>query len=216
MAEHERITAGLDLPVYFCAPHHPWQRGTNENTNGLLRQYLPKSADLRTLTQDDLDRIAARLNDRPRCVLDWEAPARARTVTRNSRPRTTEPVARSSWQDRSMAATRLPELDVARVEKYCANRVPEHLRHEIRVECDIAPGHLTICECHPPWHEDSGPDWTRFPIARLQFTKKTGLWTLYWRDRNLAFHRYQPLAPSRHVQDLLDHIENSGDPIFWG
>ncbi|REK75323.1 DUF3024 domain-containing protein, partial [Rhodococcus erythropolis] len=47
-------------------------------------------------------------------------------------------------------------------------------------------------------------------------TKKTGLWTLYWRDRNLKFHRYQFLAPSPHVQDLLDHIENGGDPIFWG
>ena len=62
----------------------------------------------------------------------------------------------------------------------------------------------------------SEPEWTRFPIARLSYTKKTGLWTLYWRDRNLKFHRYQFLAPSPHVQDLLDHIENGGDPIFWG
>ncbi|GAA3130469.1 hypothetical protein GCM10020255_004080 [Rhodococcus baikonurensis] len=46
--------------------------------------------------------------------------------------------------------------------------------------------------------------------------EETGLWTLYWRDRNLKFHRYQFLAPSPHVQDLLDHIENGGDPIFWG
>ncbi|MFA3900326.1 IS30 family transposase, partial [Rhodococcus qingshengii] len=52
MAAHERITAVLDLPVYFCAPHHPWQRGTNENTNGLLRQYLRKNADLRTFSQE--------------------------------------------------------------------------------------------------------------------------------------------------------------------
>ncbi len=74
MAEHERITAALDMPVYFCAPHHPWQRGTNENTNGLLRQYLRKNADLRTLTQDDLNRVADRLNDRPRRVLDWDSP----------------------------------------------------------------------------------------------------------------------------------------------
>ncbi|WP_430336341.1 IS30 family transposase [Rhodococcus sp. ACT016] len=74
MAEHERITAALDMPVYFCAPHHPWQRGTNENTNGLLRQYLSKNADLRGFTQDDLDVIAARLNNRPRRVLDWHSP----------------------------------------------------------------------------------------------------------------------------------------------
>ena len=76
MAQHERITATLDLPVYFCAPHHPWQRGTNENTNGLLRQYLHKNADLRRFTQDDLDAIAAKLNGRPRRVLAWRSPRR--------------------------------------------------------------------------------------------------------------------------------------------
>ncbi|GAA3138992.1 hypothetical protein GCM10020255_014970 [Rhodococcus baikonurensis] len=89
-----------------------------------------------------------------------------------------------------MAATGLPELDVARIVKYCASRVPEQYRHEIRVECDITPRHVTICECRPPWREDFGPEWTRFPIARLYYTKKTGLWTLYWRDRHLKFHRY--------------------------
>ncbi len=115
-----------------------------------------------------------------------------------------------------MAATGLPELDVARVVKYCAGRVPEQYRHEIQVECDIAPRHVTICECRPPWREDFGAEWTRFPIARLYYTKKTGLWTLYWRDRHLKFHRYQFLDPSPHIQDLLDHIENGGDPIFWG
>lgn len=115
-----------------------------------------------------------------------------------------------------MAANGLPELDVARVVEYCASRVPEHLRDEIRVECDITDRHLTICECRPPWRADFGPQWSRFPIARLHYTKKAGLWTLYWRDRNLKFHRYQFLEPSSHIQTLLDHIENSGDPIFWG
>lgn len=74
MAEHERITAAPDMPIYFCAPHHPWQRGTNENANGLLRQYLRKNADLRSFTRDDLNRVAARLNERPRRVLDWDSP----------------------------------------------------------------------------------------------------------------------------------------------
>lgn len=75
MAEHERITAALTMPIYFCAPHHPWQRGTNENTNGLLRQYLPKAADLSIHSQADLNEIAARLNGRPRRVLGWDSPA---------------------------------------------------------------------------------------------------------------------------------------------
>ncbi|MGZ4528531.1 MAG: DUF3024 domain-containing protein [Mycobacterium sp.] len=65
-----------------------------------------------------------------------------------------------------MSAGGLPQLDVARVQRWCTNQVPEHMRGEIRVECDVAPRHLTICECRPPWLEDFGPDWTRFPIAR--------------------------------------------------
>ena len=64
--------------------------------------------------------------------------------------------------------------------------------------------------------DDLGPEWTRFPIARLHHTKTTGLWTLYWRDRNLKFHHYQPLDPSPRVQDLLDYLDKHADPIFWG
>jgi Protein of unknown function (DUF3024) len=94
-----------------------------------------------------------------------------------------------------MSAGGLLDFDVARVQRWCASQVPEHLRSEIRVECDIAPRHLTICECRPPWCEDLGSDWTRFPIARLHYTKATGLWALYWRDRNLKYHRYQTTRP---------------------
>jgi hypothetical protein len=64
--------------------------------------------------------------------------------------------------------------------------------------------------------EDLGPDWTRFPIARLHYTRTTGLWTLYWRDQNLKYHRYQPLDPSPRIQDLLDYLDSQADPIFWG
>ena len=94
-----------------------------------------------------------------------------------------------------MGASRELRLGGVRVQRWCAAQVPEHLRGEIRVECDLATRHLTICECRPPWHDDLGPEWTRFPIARLHHTKTTGLWTLYWRDRSLKFHRYQPLDP---------------------
>ena len=75
MAQHAVITTALSLPVFFCDPHHPWQRGTNENTNRLLRQYLHKNADLATFTQDELNAVAAKLNHRPRRVLDWATPA---------------------------------------------------------------------------------------------------------------------------------------------
>lgn len=71
MSEHEQIARDLGIRVYFCDPRSPWQRGSNENTNGLLRQYLPKNADLSLFTQEDLDQVANKINTRPRRVLAW-------------------------------------------------------------------------------------------------------------------------------------------------
>lgn len=75
MAQHQKITLPTDVDIYFCAPQSPWQRGTNENTNRLLRQYFPKKTDLSVHTQTEMDLIAKRLNTRPRKTLGFMTPA---------------------------------------------------------------------------------------------------------------------------------------------
>lgn len=75
MAGHSRFTLAADIQVYFCDPHHPWQCGSNENTNGLLRRYFPKGISLADVTQTKPDAVARHLNERPRKTLGYETPA---------------------------------------------------------------------------------------------------------------------------------------------
>jgi IS30 family transposase len=77
LAQHAQLTIDIGLQVYFADPHSPWQRGTNENTNGLLRQYFPKGTDLARWSAQEIEAVAAALNCRPRKALGWRTPAEA-------------------------------------------------------------------------------------------------------------------------------------------
>jgi hypothetical protein len=110
----------------------------------------------------------------------------------------------------------LPELDVARIRRYCEGRVPFHLRDRVRIELEVRGRSVTIVECRAPWTPEIGPQWTRLPIARLRHVKSRGTWMLDCCDRNLRWHRYDRVEPSPHVDPLLAEIEADPTAIFWG
>lgn len=110
-----------------------------------------------------------------------------------------------------------PELDVAKVRRYCQERIPARALHQVRLEVDVTANAVTIIERRAPWHPaDAGADWTAFPIARIRYSPTTRCWTLYGRDRNLRFHLYQPLAPTPSISRVLDEITADPTAIFWG
>ncbi|GAC1312106.1 MAG: DUF3024 domain-containing protein [Acidimicrobiales bacterium] len=113
----------------------------------------------------------------------------------------------------------LPEMDVARVRRWVDGRnerLPERARGQIRYELDVADRFVTLVECRPPWRPEYGPDWTRFPIVRFHYMSARREWATFWRDRNLKFHRFEPISRSRHIDSLLVAVDEDRSGIFWG
>lgn len=113
----------------------------------------------------------------------------------------------------------LPEADVARVRRWVADRnqdLPERVSDQVRYELDVDARSVTILECRPPCEADYGPEWTRFPIARLRYTAARKEWSIYWRDRNLKFRRYDLFESTSSIQAALDEIDGDPTCIFWG
>lgn len=110
----------------------------------------------------------------------------------------------------------LPGLDLAAVNAYCAQRVAPHALHQVRVEAVVSRGAVTIVERRAPWREEYGREWTALGIARLRYHARRREWTLFWRDRNSRWHRYDLIEPSSNIATLLTEIETDPTGIFWG
>jgi Protein of unknown function (DUF3024) len=112
--------------------------------------------------------------------------------------------------------TTAPELDVVRVQRWCRTRVPEHARHQVRIECEVSGRDLTVVERHPPWPPEAGPEWMRTPVARLRYVRSRRVWRLYWIDSDDRWHEYPELPFAPDVADLLAELEEDPTALFWG
>lgn len=108
----------------------------------------------------------------------------------------------------------VPDLDLAKIHKFCVGRVPSKFRDEIRIEVDVRGKSVTILECRPPWHENL-TEWSRMRVAQLRYSNESTLWSLYWADRNSRWHLYDLIDPGS-VDQLLAEIADDPTGIFWG
>jgi hypothetical protein len=108
----------------------------------------------------------------------------------------------------------LSEVAVARVRRFCAQRIPPEAREEVRLEVEARGQTVTIVEVRPPW-QGAGP-WTRMKIAQLRYDAATRMWTLYASDRNGRWHRFSAAPPAEQLDGLLEEIDADSTGIFWG
>jgi hypothetical protein len=110
----------------------------------------------------------------------------------------------------------VPDVDLARIRRYCEDQVPVELRDAIRVECRVRGKTVTIVERRPPWPTAEGAEWMELPQARMKYDERTSAWTLYWFDRNSRAHRYDLIDPHQPITRILDEVENDPTCIFRG
>ena len=190
----------VDARLLASQPSIPWRRIAAMRDQLAHRYFDTSHAIVAGTVANDLAELQLAVENLLAQVRGQALPAPAEPV-RSPTKRTAEPRG-------------LPETDLARVRRWCRDRVPEDVRDQLRVEADLDTRHVTILECRPPW--DGQGEWTRLPVARLRFTKASGLWALYWRDRHQRFHLYDRIAASKNVQLLLDEIDQDPTAIFWG
>lgn len=107
------------------------------------------------------------------------------------------------------------DLDLERVRRYCAKRIPEHLRDEIRLDVEVRRGAIAIIERRPPWHADFGPEWSSNPIARFRRLGAGGPWTVSWADSRGGWH-LDPVRPTKDIASLLAHVDRDPQSHYWG
>lgn len=114
----------------------------------------------------------------------------------------------------------VPDLDLARLRRWAERRnaeLPDRAKGQVEYRLDVSDRAVTMLECRPPWDaEDGSGEWTRQPVARFRYTHSRREWSLYWIDRNLKFHRFEPAPPTPHVDELIDIVKQDPTGIFWG
>ena len=113
----------------------------------------------------------------------------------------------------------IPEGDLFRVRKWVARLnadLPPRAEGLVRYEIDLTDRTITVLECRPPWCDDMGSEWNRFPICRFRYTKVRGEWSLYWRDRHLQFNKYDLAYPTPLIDHLVAKVEQDPTGKYWG
>jgi hypothetical protein len=115
-----------------------------------------------------------------------------------------------------MIQSQISELDLRRIEQFCAARVPSHARDQVRLEMDVRGRNVTIIERRAPWRPDQGPDWSAQPVASLRWSAAQRRWTLYWMDSKSAWHQYRGAGAFPTVSEMLDELDRDPSGFFWG